>query len=76
MNPGDIDRTTEHEKIPFLDRVETPQGVVRELCELHRLIVEQRLLPEGSDVAQRFSLLMGVTIGTIWRISDRKELSR
>jgi hypothetical protein len=72
MKPGDIDRTTEHERsAAFLDRVQTPEGVARELEELHRLVVEQRLLPEGSDVQVRFSLLMGVTMGTIWRLLDR-----
>ncbi len=71
MTPGEIDRTTEHEKVPFLERTKTPEGVVRELYELHRLVVEQHLLPEGSDVAQRFSLLMGITMGTVWRLLDR-----
>jgi hypothetical protein len=71
--PGEIDRTTEHEAVPFMTRVETPEGVARELMELHRLVVTQRLLPAGSDVAVRFSLVCGLASGTIWRLIDRAK---
>lgn len=70
MKPGEIDRTTPHESVPFIDRCKEPAGLARELIELHRLVVEQQLLPQGSDVAIRFSLLLGVASGTLWRLED------
>lgn len=76
LKPGDIDRTTEHEQKPFLERCETTSGVARELFELHSLIVEQQILPPGSDVAVRFSLLIGIATGTLWRLEDELGVER
>ncbi len=70
MKPGEIDRTTKHESVPFMDRVATPEGLVRELFELHALIRDQGLLEPGTDVSDRFSLLLGMAAGMIWRLND------
>lgn len=70
MKDGTIDRTTEREKTPFLERCETTAGLAEEVFYFHELATKGEFFPHGSDMSVRFSLLMGIVLGTLWKTNE------